>query len=112
MTGLFEWLCACVCGSHGLPPTCLDDELGTLVARKQCHVDSAAFHIGAVLIHYGIKLCMAHWKGGVWVEGGGVWHVMTLLRQQWVTLYLDTFSHQGPRAWIVVHLTPKSSLFD
>lgn len=75
----FEWISV-----PGLTSTCLDDELGALVAWKECHVDSAGFHISAVLIHYGIKLCMAHWKGG----GRRVlWHVMTVLRQiKWLKL--------------------------
>ena len=64
---LFELICVsvfvCVCVSPSLPPTCLDDELGTLIARKKCHVHGAAFHISAVLIHDGVKLCMAHWRG-------------------------------------------------
>ena len=68
---LFEWIylnqfvcpCVCMCVSSSLPPTCLDDELGTLIAWKKCHVNSAVFHISAVLIHYGVKLCMAHCRG-------------------------------------------------
>lgn len=55
----FEWISA-----PRLTSTCLDDELGTLVAWEESHVDSAALHISTVLIHYGVKLCMAHWKGG------------------------------------------------
>ena len=40
--------------------TSLDDELGTLVAGEQSHVDGAALHISTVLVHNGVQLCMAH----------------------------------------------------
>lgn len=41
-------------------PTGLDDELGALVAGEQSHVHGAAFHVGAVLVHDGVQLCVAH----------------------------------------------------
>ena len=41
-------------------PTSLDDELGTLVAGEQSNIHGAAFHIGTVLVHDGIELCVAH----------------------------------------------------
>ncbi len=46
---------------HALSPlTCLDDELGTLVAREQSYIQGATFHISTVLVHDGIQLCVAH----------------------------------------------------
>lgn len=50
---------------NSLTPTCLDDELGALVARKQSHVHGAAFYISTVLVHNGIQLCVTHWKRGM-----------------------------------------------
>lgn len=50
-------------------PTGLDDELGALVAGEQRHVHDAALHIGAVLVHDGVELSVAHW--GVKGAGGG-----------------------------------------
>lgn len=40
--------------------TCLDDELGALVAGEQSHVHDAAFHVGTVLVHDGVQLSMTH----------------------------------------------------
>lgn len=51
-------MCVCVCMLS--TPTCLDDELGTLVAGEQSNIDGAAFHVSTVLVHNGIQLCMAH----------------------------------------------------
>lgn len=42
-------------------PTGLDDELGALVAGEQGHVHGAALHVGAVLVHDGVELGVAHW---------------------------------------------------
>lgn len=41
-------------------PTSLDDELGTLVAGEQSHIDGAAPHISTGLVHKCVQLCMAH----------------------------------------------------
>lgn len=41
-------------------PTCLDDELGALVAGEQSHVHGAVFHVGTVLVHDGVELSMTH----------------------------------------------------
>lgn len=46
----------CVC----FTPTCLDDELGTLVAWEQSHVHGAALHISTVLVHDGVELSVTH----------------------------------------------------
>lgn len=49
-------------------PTCLNDELGTLVAGEQSHIYDAAFHISAILVHNGIQLCMTH-CGAEYLDG-------------------------------------------
>lgn len=40
--------------------TNLNDHLGTLIARKECHINGAAFNARRVLVHDGIHLCVAH----------------------------------------------------
>lgn len=42
--------------------TCLDDELGALVAGEQSHVHGAALHISAVFVHDGVELSVTHWR--------------------------------------------------
>lgn len=46
--------------THPQTPTCLDDELGALVAGEQSHVHDAAFHVGTVLVHDGVELGVTH----------------------------------------------------
>lgn len=48
----------CVCALSS--PTCLDYQLGTLIAGEQSHVDCTALHISTIFVHNGIQLCMAH----------------------------------------------------
>lgn len=43
-----------------MPPTCLDDQLSTLVTGEQGDVHAAALHISRILVHDGVQLGMAH----------------------------------------------------
>ena len=38
----------------------LNDHLGTLIAREECHINGATFDAGRVLVHDGVHLCVAH----------------------------------------------------
>ena len=47
---------------NDLTDATLDDELGTLVAGKQCYIHATALHVKRVLVQDGIQLCMTNYQ--------------------------------------------------